>query len=53
MTPPIDPGAITGAAVTLVGASCKALIMPDSLQKGTSAKTITEGTVFQFIQTKI
>lgn len=53
VTPPVPQGAVTGVAVTLVGAACKALILPGSLQKGSSARTITEGTTFQFMQTLI
>jgi hypothetical protein len=51
VTPPIPPGALVGAAVTLVGPACKAMFIPDSVSKGLSQKTITEGATFQFIQT--
>jgi hypothetical protein len=53
VTPPIPSGAVTGVAVTLVAAACKAMIVPDSLVKATSRHTISDGCTFQFVQTLI
>ena len=41
VTPLIRPGALVGAVVTLVRASCKARIMPGSVSKGASFRTLS------------
>jgi hypothetical protein len=49
--PPIRPGAVTGAVVTLVKASCKAIIIPKSVAKGDTRQTVTRNMQFRFKQT--
>lgn len=51
VTPMIRPGAITGAAVTLVRAACKARLIPGSVEKGITRNSVTEGMSFAFTQT--
>lgn len=51
VSPAIRPGAVTGAAVTLVRAYCKAVILPGSVSEGVTRRTITEGISFGFAQT--
>ena len=51
VVPPIRPGFTIGAPVTLMRASCKAIIVPGSVQPGRRAHTMTEGASFKFIQT--
>lgn len=51
VSPMIRPGAVVGAAVTLVKASCKARLIPGQTDKGAMKSTITDGMSFQFIQT--
>ena len=51
VTPRIRPGASIGLAVTLVKASCKAVLVPGSVSKGRSGKTITREISFRFSQT--
>lgn len=51
VTPMIRPGALVGAAVTLIQASCKARLLPGQTDKGARRSTITEGMTFGFIQT--
>jgi hypothetical protein len=50
ITPPLRDGAVVGAAVTLLKASCKAVIVPNSIDTGNSAKSVTDGMVFKFQQ---
>jgi hypothetical protein len=49
--PPIRPGALVGAVVTLVKASCKAKIVPKSVSKGSTEKLVTRGMKFLVEQT--
>lgn len=51
VVPHIRPGAEVGAAVSLVKASCKAMLVPDSMSPGSNRARINEGTKFQFRQT--
>ncbi|WP_347268184.1 hypothetical protein [Paracoccus sp. (in: a-proteobacteria)] len=51
ITPHIRPGFATGTAVTLVKASCKAVIVPKSVRAGQRQATLTRGVSFEFIQT--
>lgn len=51
VVPPIRPGAVADAAVTLVKPSCKAVIVPGSYQPGTPRRGLVEGVGFQFMQT--
>lgn len=51
VTPPLRAGANAGATVTLIKASCKAVLLPGSVDKGTSLRVITRDMVFQFQQT--
>ena len=51
VTPMIRPGVVAGAAVSLVRPDCKARLVPGSVSKGTSRRTITDGMTFRFIQT--
>jgi len=51
VTPMLRPGVVTGAAVTLVKPACKAIIVPNSVSKGQTSKTITSGASFRFMQT--
>ena len=51
VTPRLRPGASVGLAVTLVKASCKAVLVPGSVNKGRSRKTITREMAFRFSQT--
>lgn len=51
VVPPIRPGAAIGAAVTLIRPACKAIIIPETLQPGTTRATLTDGVTFKFIQT--
>lgn len=51
VTPNIRPGFAVGAAVTLLKASCKAVIVPGSFQPGRRKATMTTGVSFDFIQT--
>lgn len=50
--PPRAPGAVIGASVSLSRASCKAVIVPDSVQPGRTDRFINEGMSFSFIQTR-
>lgn len=51
VTPNVRTGATTGAAVTLVRPSMKAIIRPGSTQLGASTARVTAGATFQIIQT--
>jgi hypothetical protein len=51
VSPSIRPGALVGAAVTLIKASCKAMLIPGQTDKGIARSTVHEGMTFQFIQT--
>lgn len=51
VTPALRAGASAGAWVQLVKASCKAVLMPGSVDKGTSLRVITRDMMFQFQQT--
>lgn len=51
VTPMIRAGAVVGAAVMLVKASCKAIVVPNSIDTGITLKTITNGASFRFQQT--
>lgn len=50
--PPMPQSAAVGAAVTLVKAPCKALILPGTTNPGTQKSTIVSGQTFQFMQTR-
>lgn len=50
VTPMIRPGASIGASVTLVRASCLARLVPNTVSKGQSIRTITRDASFRFIQ---
>ncbi|MBM1833767.1 hypothetical protein JQW92_16995 [Sulfitobacter pseudonitzschiae] len=49
--PHIQPGAATNTSVELVRPSCKAIILPDSVQPGRTNRFIHEGMSFGFMQT--
>jgi hypothetical protein len=49
--PHIEPGAVAGAAVTLIRPTCKAVILPGSVDYGTTSGRITTGVTFSFRQT--
>lgn len=51
VVPHIRPGAAVGAAVTLVRAPCKVLLMPDSVNFGNRGRRHTSGISFSFMQT--
>lgn len=51
VTPNIRPGWTAGAAVTLKRASCKAIIVPGSVQPGRRRATFTTGCSLKFVQT--
>jgi hypothetical protein len=51
VTPLIRPGAAVAAVVTLIKPCCKARLMPGSVSKGASFRTITRDASFSFIQT--
>lgn len=51
VVPHIRPGAVVGAEVTLVRATCKAKLLPGQVDKGRARSAITEGMQFHFIQT--
>jgi hypothetical protein len=51
VTPAIRPGASAGAAITLKKASCKALMVPGSMNPGNSSRTVTDGIAFDWQQT--
>lgn len=51
VVPNIRPGALVGAAVTLLKASCKAIIVPGSVQPGRRTSRMTEGVAFKWRQT--
>lgn len=51
VSPSIRPGAVVGSAVTLIKPSCKAIILPRSLQPGRNQATLTRGVSFDFQQT--
>lgn len=51
VVPNIRPGASTGAAVTLVTAACKAVIVPGSYQPGRRKGRLTTGASFKWQQT--
>ena len=53
VTPRIRAGASVGLAVTLVKAACKAVLVPGSVNKGRSRKTITREMAFRFSQSGI
>lgn len=48
--PPIRPGAAVSAVVTLIKASCKAVMVPKDMDFGRARATITEGARFAFVQ---
>lgn len=50
VTPPLRAGAAVGAAVTLVKAACKAVIVPGSIDTGTTARSMNDGMAFKFQQ---
>jgi len=51
LTPHIEPGALTGAAVSLVRPACKAVIVPGSVDPGVTSGNLTTGAAFSFRQT--
>jgi hypothetical protein len=50
VTPPIRAGAAVGATVTLIKAACKAVIVPNSIDTGTTARSMNDGMSFKFQQ---
>lgn len=50
VTPAIRSGAVTGAAITLIKAHCKAVILAGSVETGSGRRTITEGIGFGYVQ---
>lgn len=50
VTPLLRPGATVGAAVTLIRPACLARIVPNTISKGQSIRTITRDAAFRFIQ---
>jgi hypothetical protein len=51
VSPKIRPGAKVGETVTLLKASCVAMLVPGQIDKGSARSVITEGMQFHFIQT--
>jgi hypothetical protein len=51
VTPMIRTGAVTGTAVTLIKAACKAVLVPNSVSKGTSLRGLTRDMNFRWQQT--
>lgn len=51
VVPNIRPGALVGAAVSLLKASCKAVLVPGSVQPGRRTSRMTEGVSFKWRQT--
>ncbi|MFE3839626.1 hypothetical protein [Pseudogemmobacter sonorensis] len=51
VVPHIRPGWVTGATVTLIRPSCKAVILPDTIRWPSSDPAVSEGIAFDFIQT--
>lgn len=51
VSPNIRPGWVSGAAVSLSKPSCKAIIVPGSVNPGRRKSTMTTGASFRFIQT--
>jgi hypothetical protein len=51
VSPMIRPGATVGTTVALIKAACKAVIVPGSISKGSTFKSITSDMSFRFIQT--
>jgi hypothetical protein len=51
VTPLIRPGATLAAVVTLIKPCCKARLVPGTVSKGASFRTITRDAAFSFIQT--
>ncbi len=51
VTPALRPGATAGTAVTLLRPVFKAVIVPGSVTTGASARALTGGAAFEFIQT--
>lgn len=51
VTPRVRPGAAAGAAVSLVKASCKAVIVPGSVEPVSRGRSFTDGLSFSWRQT--
>lgn len=51
VVPALRPGWALGTPVSLHKAACKALIVPKSVQPGTTSQTLTEGVSFKWVQT--
>jgi hypothetical protein len=51
VTPVIRPGAAIGAAIILINPSCTAKLMPASVTRGTSRRSVTRDASFRFMQT--
>lgn len=51
VVPRVRVGAVNGAAVSLVSASCKAIVVPGSFKSGTIGLAATAGFAFDFRQT--
>ena len=51
VVPPVRPGFVLNATVWLRRPSCKAIILPGSVQPGRRAHTMTEGAAFKWRQT--
>lgn len=49
--PHIQPGATVDTAVQLIRPACKAIILPDGVQRGSTTRFIHEGMSFRFMQT--
>lgn len=51
VVPPLRPGAVTGASVSLLRPACKALLVPGSVSPGSYGPLHKRGVSFSFIQT--
>lgn len=51
VSPNIRPGWVTGTAVSLSRAACKAILVPKSVQPGRRRHTLTTGASFRWVQT--
>jgi hypothetical protein len=51
LSPHIEPGALAGAAVSLVRPACKAVIVPGTVDPGVTLGNLTSGAAFSFRQT--
>lgn len=51
VSPNLRPGWVTGTAVSLSRAACKAILVPKSVQPGRRRHTLTTGASFRWVQT--